>query len=156
MKKHAMLLAIALCAASPTSAQMMGGRNGPMMGGAMYDADCPMMGMMTMGQESRIDQRLGALKTQLAIKPEQDAAWTAYASAAKKNAEGMQDKHKSMMAGMQAKTPLERIDAHITAVEARGTLLKAMKPAMAALYESLTAEQKTKANTLLSGKGCMM
>jgi hypothetical protein len=142
MNKHAMFFAIALCAASPASAQMMGGRNGPMMGGAMHDADCPMMGMMTMGQESRIDQRLGALKTQLAIKPEQ--------------AEGMQDKHKSMMAGMQAKTPLERIDAHITAVEARGTLLKAMKPAMAALYETLNADQKTKANALLSGKGCMM
>lgn len=122
----------------------------------MHDADCPMMGMMTMGQESRIDQRLGAIKTQLAIKPEQDAAWTAYANAAKKKAEGMQGTHKSMMAGMQAKTPLERIHAHITAVEARGTLLKAMKPAMAALYETLSAEQMTKANALPSGKGCLM
>jgi LTXXQ motif family protein len=156
MNKPAMFLALALCAASPASAQMMGGRNGPMMGGAMRDADCPMMGMMAMGQENRIDQRLAALKAQIAIKPEQDTAWNAYASAAKKNAEGMQATHKSMMSGMQAKTPLERIDAHITAVEARGTLLKAMKPAMAALYEALSAEQKTKANTMLSGKGCMM
>ena len=156
MLKHTLMLTVALCVASPASAQMMGGRTGPMVGGAMRGADCPMMGMTTAGQESRIDQRLAAIKSQLAIKPEQEAAWAAYAAAAKKSAEATQAAQKSMMPMMQAKTPIERIDGHIAAVEQRGALLKAMKPAMTALYDALSAEQKTKANAVLSGRGCMM
>ena len=34
--------------------------------------------------------------------------------------------------------------------------MKEMKPTLASLYAVLTAEQKTKADQLLSGMGCMM
>lgn len=149
------VFAAAVMWTSPVSAQMFG-RGGPMMGGAMRDADCPMMGMMMSGQEKRVDERLNAIKTRLAIKPEQEAAWTAYTAAVRKNAESMQSAHQAMRPSMQGKTPIERIDGHLAAVETQATLLKSMKPVVIALYDSLSAEQKTKANALLAGKGCMM
>ena len=147
-------LLIAACS-NPAFAQMGMGRGGPMMGGMMGNADCPMMGMMMNGQEQRLEQRLDGLKKQLAITAAQETAWTAYAAAVKKNAEGMQGAHQTMRQAMAAKTPVERMDGHITAMDGRANLMKALKPALATLYDALTAEQKTKANGVLAGRGCM-
>jgi hypothetical protein len=148
--------ALLLASASyPADAQMGMGRGGPMKGGMMDNADCPMMGMMMNGQEQRLDQRLDGLKKQLGITTAQDAAWTAYAAAVKKNAEGMQGAHQTMRQGMTAKTPVERLDGHIAAMDGRANLMKALKPALMNLYESLTADQKAKANSALAGRGCM-
>jgi hypothetical protein len=160
VKSAIVLIGIALAAvASPTavSAQMGGGRGGmAMMGRGMMNQDCPMMGMMPAGQEARLEQRLNSLKTQLAIKPEQEAAWTAYVAAAKKTAEGAQGVHQTMRQSMGAKSPVERIDSHLTAIEGHANLLRIMKPALATLYDALSAEQKVKANAVLGGRGCMM
>jgi LTXXQ motif family protein len=156
MTKRMLIIAVAASLAATSGALAQMGRGGPMMGGGMMKQDCPMMGMMMPGQEGRLDQRLGALKTQLAIKPEQEAAWTAYVAAVKKNAEGMQGVHQTMRQSMQAKTPVERLDGHLAAVEGRANMLKTMKTALTPLYDALSAEQKTKANTVLGGQGCMM
>jgi hypothetical protein len=62
----------------------------------------------------------------------------------------------TMMKVMQAKSPVERLDAHISAMESRVTALKELKPSLATLYAALSDEQKKKADELLTGMGCMM
>ncbi len=80
----------------------------------------------------------------------------AYAAALRKNLEGMQSMHKSMMSATQAANPVERLDRHISAMDSRLQSLKEVKPALAALYAALSEDQKKKADDLLTGMGCMM
>ena len=82
--------------------------------------------------------------------------WEAYAAALKKNLQAMQAMRQTMMKVMEAKTPTERLDAHIAAMDGRLASLKEVKPALAALYAALSDEQKKKADQILTGMGCMM
>jgi LTXXQ motif family protein len=61
-----------------------------------------------------------------------------------------------MRAAFDAKTPVERLEAHLAAMESRTKVLKDVKPALARLYEALSADQKKKADDILTGMGCMM
>jgi len=137
---------------------MMGSDNGRgMMGGGgmmgMMGRGCPMMGGdMPMYREGRI----AFLKAELEVTEAQAKVWDAYADALKKNMQSMQDMHKTMMAARTGKTPVERLDARITAMEGRLQALKEIKPALVALYDALSDEQKKKADQLLTGMGCMM
>ena len=141
----------------PAVAQMgMGPGHGNMMGGHGMKHDCPMMGMMGSGREAQLEQRLGKLKQKLAVTAAQEPAWAAYAAAAQKNVEGHQGMHRAMMQSMDAKTPVERLDSQITAVETHLVLLKSLKSALGALYETLNADQKAEAGKALSSRGCMM
>ena len=119
--------------------------------------DCPMMGMMMGADTSTFAEgRIAFLKAELAITDAQKAAWEAYAAALKKNLQGMQAMRQTMMKVMEAKTPTERLDAHIAAMDGRLASLKEVKPALAALYAALSDEQKKKADQILTGMGCMM
>jgi hypothetical protein len=139
---------------------MAKGSGAMMMGNGMM-GDCPMMDRMSrkvrsmMGgdMQAMTDQRLATLKTQLAITPEQLATWDTYATALKKNATGMQAMRQTMTTGMSAKSPIERFDAQVTAMEARLTALKEVKPALSNLYTALSDEQKKKADKTVD---CMM
>lgn len=144
--------------------QMPGGMMGPgmmgrmmgggMMGPSMMDmmSNCPMMG----GGTSHAEGRIAFLMAELAITDAQNAAWEAYAAQIRKNLTGMQDMQKTMMSMMEAKSPVERIDARIAMMEKRAQALKEIKPALAALYTGLSADQQKKADQLLTGMGCMM
>jgi hypothetical protein len=138
---------------------MMGpGGMGNMMQGDMMGRDCPMMGMM-MGSGTgspHADGRVAFLKAELKITEAQQTAFDAYAAALKKNLEGMQAMRASMMERMKATSPGERLDAHVTAMEARLSSLKAMKEPLAKLYAVFTDEQKKTADQILTGMGCMM
>jgi len=68
----------------------------------------------------------------------------------------MQGMWQSMRVVFEGDTPVERLDAHITTMESRVSALKAIKPALSNLYAALNADQKKKANELLTGVGCMM
>lgn len=129
---------------------------GMMQGGGMMEmgmmGNCPMMG----GTEAHVEGRIAFLKAELAITDQQKEAWEAYAAAIKKNLEGMKAMRETMMKVMQAKSPVERLDAHISAMENRVTTLKELKPALGTLYAGLSDEQKKKADELLTGIGCMM
>jgi hypothetical protein len=167
----AALVAVGMLATgTPLTAQQpgMGMRDMPMGRGMMGDmpmrrgmmgmmGDCPMMGMM-MGDETSpfAEGRIAFLKAELAISDAQKAAWEAYAAALKKNLQGMQAMRQTMMNVMDAKTPVERLDAHIAAMDGRLGSLKEVKPALAALYVALSEEQKKKADQILTGMGCMM
>jgi hypothetical protein len=119
--------------------------------------DCPMMGMM-MGTDTSTfaEGRIAFLKAELAITDAQKGVWDTYAAALKKNLQGMQAMRQTMGKVMEAKTPVERLDAHIAAMDGRLASLKEVKPALAALYGALSDEQKKKADQILTGMGCMM
>ncbi len=132
---------------------MMGGMMGGMQGGGMMGMrNCPMMG----GAAAHAEGRIAFLKAELAVTDQQKGAWDAHAAAVKKNLEGMQAMRETMMKVMQAKSPVERLDARITAMEGRLGALKEMKPALTNLYAALSDDQKKKADELMTGMGCMM
>ena len=56
----------------------------------------------------------------------------------------------------EAKTPADRLDAQIAAMDSRIVALKEIKPALTKLYAVLSDEQKKKADQVLTGMGCMM
>ena len=156
----ALLTAGLLTTATPLSAQQPGmGTDGMPMGRDMMRmmGDCPMMGMMMGADTSTFAEgRIAFLKAELAITDAQKAAWEAYAAALKKNLQAMQAMRQTMMKVMEAKTPTERLEAHIAAMDGRLASLKEVKPALAALYAALGDEQKKKADQILTGMGCMM
>ena len=136
-----------------------------MMGG------CPMMGMMgqsgmqgmmgqgmpgMMGQgmgpsniNAQLEGRLAYLKAELDITDAQATAWKEYAGALKARISGMQSMHQEMMAAMQAGTALDRVKAHAKMMESMVANMKAVTPALEALYKVLSDEQKKKADQLL-------
>lgn len=128
-----------------------------MMGMMRMMGACPMMGM-TMGADTSAfaEGRIAFLKAELAITDAQKGAWETYAAALKKNLQGMQAMRETMGKVMEAKTPVERLDAHIAAMDSRLASLKEVKPALAGLYGTLNDEQKKKADQILTGMGCMM
>ncbi len=146
-----------------TGGGMMGsGKAGDMMGKGgmmgMMGANCPMMGMM-MGGGGDMPMhgagRVAFLKAELAITDAQAKVWDSYADTLKMNMQSMQDMHK-MMAAKTGKTSVERLDTRITAMEGRLQALKDIKPKLVALYDTLSDDQKKKADELLTGMGCMM
>lgn len=129
-----------------------------MMGHRMMGGECPMMGMMTGSGEMPAygEGRIAFLKAELAITDKQQSQWEGYATALKKNFSQMQNMRQSMMTAMSAKTPVERLDAHLSAMEGRVAILKEIKPKLEQLYGVLSDDQKKKADQLLTGMGCMM
>ncbi len=145
----------------PSNAQQpgMGMRDMPMGRGGMMGmrGDCPMMGMTMGGDMSTFAEgRVAFLKAELAITDAQKAVWETYAAALKKNLQGMLAMRQTMMKVMEAKTPVDRLDAHISAMDGRLSSLKEVKPALNALYAALSTEQQKKADQILTEMGCMM
>lgn len=102
------------------------------------------------------DGRIAFLKAELAITDAQMTAWNAYADALRKNFDSMKGMRQAMKATFDAKTPMERLDAHIAAMDARLKSLQQIKPTLAGLYSTLSDPQKKKADELMTGMGCMM
>lgn len=138
----------------PPGGMMGPGMMGRMMGNGRTDmmAGCKMAG----GGPVHTEGRIAFLRAELGVTDPQKAVWDVYAAQIKKNLQSMQDMQKMMAVMMEAKTPLERIDARISVMDKRAQALKEIKPALAALYAALSAEQKGKADQILTEMGCMM
>ena len=143
------LMAIAAAIAtvpSKTHAQrpyggMMGGySSGGMMGGPGYGygmmgnygpgmmGGCPMMGATADGKISTFAAgRIAFLKAELGITDAQKSAWDAYAVTINGNLQSMQGMWQTMKTVVEAKTPADRLDAQITAMESRVAALKEVK-----------------------------
>jgi hypothetical protein len=121
-----------------------------MMGG------CPMTAGTDGPASMFAEGRVAFLKAELAITDAQKGVWDAYADALKRNLASMQGMRETMRTVFEAKTPVERLDAHIAAMDTRLAALKDIKPALVNLYAALSADQKKKADELLTGMGCMM
>lgn len=154
-----LLPALAQTTVPGTGAGMMGQAGQGMMGGGMIGPD--MMGMgpgMMMGQEdvkAMVEGRLAYVKTALSITEEQVTAWKAYEDAARADVQSMQAVHQAMMTAMQSGSAIDRMQTHITMMQARLDALKALEPAAETLYKALTPEQQKKADTLLGMSGMM-
>jgi hypothetical protein len=145
--------------------EMMGQGGQGMMGGGMMGEGMMGPGMMSgmgagmmMGQEdlkAMVEGRLAYVKTALSITEEQATAWKAYEDAARADVQSMQTVHQAMMTAMQSGSAIDRMQTHITMMQARLDALKALKPAAETLYQALTPEQKKKADTLFGMSGMM-
>jgi hypothetical protein len=133
---------------SPAGAGMMGMMG--MMGG------CPMFATPDGPTSTFAEGRIAFLKAELAITDAQKDVWDAYAAAIKHNFQSMQSMRQVMKTVFEAKTPVERLDAHINAMNSRVSALRDIKPALEKLYSALSADQKKKADELLTAMGCMM
>ena len=127
----------------------------PGMMGTMHD--CPMMGM-AIGSDTKtpVAERITSLRNELGITDAQKTAWDDYAATLTTNLQGTQAMRQTMMKVMEAKTPVERLDARVAAMDVHLASMKALKPSLALLYAALSDQQKTKADHILAGKGCMM
>lgn len=136
---------------------MGGGMMGHGMGGGMMGGGCPMMGMGRDGDASTFAEgRIAFIKAELAVTDAQKDVWETYAAALRKNLESMQHMRAAMMGATRPASPVERLDLHISTMESRLQALKEVKPALAALYATLSEDQKKSAEGLLTGMGCMM
>lgn len=137
---------------------MMGKGGMGRMGGGMMGGNCPMMGMMAGSddQETHASGRVAFIKAELGITPAQQAVFDAYAAALTKNLDSMHAMRATMMSSMQSGTPVDRLEAHVSAMEGRLIALKEVKPALASFYDALDEAQKKKADKILTGMGCMM
>jgi hypothetical protein len=122
----------------PMMGGMMGqGMMGPGMG--MMMGSGPMMGLM-MGTGPMMEGRLAYLKAELGITDAQTSAWDDY----------------GMIKAMHSGNAVDRLDAHVKAMESMVESLKALKPPTVALYAVLSDDQKKKADQLLGGCCGMM
>ncbi len=130
---------VALAVAAVTYAQPFSGMGtGAGLGMGMGPAHGRMAGV---DHANIVDSRLADLKTQLNITTAQDAAWQAFADAAKQQVTGMQ----AMRAQMQAEsgTAPERMAQRASAMQQRAEGMTSMSKALGGLYAVLTPEQKT-------------
>jgi len=119
----------------PGGGNMMGGGGGGM-GGMGMPGSCADM-----------------LKQGLAITDVQKGVWDAYAAALKdmpSSFSGLKDTLTAAFSGGHGKSSVEQLDAQITAAENRVKALKDLRPKLAALYASLSSDQKKKADQMLS------
>lgn len=129
------------------------------MGRGMMDlmSGCSIMGVSNEGQSSAfIDSRIAFIRAELGITEAQESAWDAYADAIKMNLQSMQDMRQTMQTVFEAKTPVERLDAHLAIMQSRTNALGEVKLPLVKLYDTLGVEQKKKADAILTGMGCMM
>lgn len=131
-------------------------QSGPMLG--TMGGDCPTMGAIMYGEDvpSYSEGRIAFLRTELTIKESQKSVWDAYAEALRGNFQSLHEMRQAMKPNTSAMTPVERLDAHLKAVQGRVKALETVKGPLAALYESLTVDQRKKADRLITQMGCLM
>ena len=91
------------------------------------------------------------LRSELVITDVQKGVWEAFAAVQKRTPSGLQPVKESLMTAITGgKTSVEQIDAQIAATENRLKALKELRPTVVALYAALNADQKKKADQMLS------
>ena len=145
--RAAIWAALVFGGASLAAAQDQSEKTLGMMGDRMM-ANCPMMG----GTPKTAD----AIKTELGITDAQKSVWEGFAVAQLKAKVGVQEMQQSMKSMMDAKSPVERLDARLAALELHLNSVREFKLPLEALYSALTEEQKKKADTLLADVACRM
>jgi LTXXQ motif family protein len=101
------------------------------------------------------EERLNALKTELAITDTQKKVWDDYVAAVKTAVDSMRASHGQMMKADIPATLPERIALHESMMATRLGVMKSTDAATLALYQTLDAAQKRKADDLIMGMGMM-
>jgi hypothetical protein len=94
--------------------------------------------------------KLAFLKSLLGISEAQSGPWNAFAEAVRAQAKSMaESRQKRMPAPGQSKVTLPQwVDLHLETMEEHLGALKKIKPALDALYQALTPEQRQKVDQL--------
>ena len=141
---------------APMMGNMGTGGWGPgMMGHSSMGAGMMGPGMM-IGSGPMMQGQLTYLKAELGITDAQKAAWQAYVNAVQARSSIMQEMRTRMMQAWKSGTALDRMDAHFQAMQSMLDSMKAVRPATETLYNTLTDNQKKKADLLLGNGCCMM
>lgn len=135
-------LAVAIASASAVSAGAGDAQQGPRGG---YMGGPGMMGDPG-NWTAAIDNQLRALHKELGITQAQETAWQAYAAAARGRVAVMAAHHLAGPAGMS-------YQGHFAHMQAGVQQMAAMSKAATQLYEALSPEQRTKADSLLGNRG---
>jgi hypothetical protein len=110
-----------------------------------------MSGRAMMGRSGQLDEspadidaRLALLHDALAVTPAQEDAWSAYATAARADAQTMTSMHASMVGFMrsQATTAPDWLDIHRNMMRARVDALDTLAEAVDAFYAELSESQQ--------------
>jgi hypothetical protein len=116
------------------------------------------MGMMGMegAPESRLEARLAFVKSELAISAAQEPAWQAYAAALRAEGGPASMHRHGMQQAMAGDLDFPaRFDAHVKRLATELSSLEAVRDEATALYRQLNADQKRKADRLLTMTLCM-
>jgi hypothetical protein len=105
--------------------------------------------------DALLDERLAELKKELGVGDAQEDAWKAYAEAIKNRFTTMQGMHDSMHKTMTEGSAMERMEIRVSIMENMLDSMKALVPAVKALYEALPNDKKTSADNLLGGCGML-
>jgi hypothetical protein len=133
-------------------------------GPGMRMGDCPMMGGMSgmggmgmggMGGMGGMagDLSFDVLRSELGITEAQRGDFNAYADAMGKHLARMRAMHETMRETRNTGTAPERLERRITMFEQHAAALKDLKGPLTAVYNSLSDEQKRKADGALFGCG---
>lgn len=135
----------------------MMGQDSPMGLRGMMGMGCPAIASGADGRAATFAEgRIAFLKAELKITDAQKDVWEAYAQSLRNNLETMKGMHQTMLAALEAKNSVERLDVHIAAMETRLSALKQMQPALSKLHSALDEGQRRIADEVLTGMGCMM
>jgi LTXXQ motif family protein len=160
----AMVLGVAGLAAAAASAHPYGHGPGPGIHGGMMGwgpgggaGFGPGAGMGPRGYgpggfanpSAAAETRLNALKSELKITSGQEAAWQAFAGAAKEQAESMQGWRTAIQGSTPS--PVERMELRTKVMKERLAQAEKSNAAFKNLYAELSPEQKTLANERLGG-----
>jgi hypothetical protein len=133
-------------AACPMGASATSLRGRFMMGPGMMGGPEMMMGDVRGWNADSVDAQLDDLNSELAITPDQEDAWNAYAAAARADAQvtaSMRATMASFMEHAATTTAPAWLDAHRTMMRTRADSLDALATAADALYAALDDLQKT-------------
>jgi hypothetical protein len=142
---------------APTGSQMM---MGPMAGCPMGSGPHGVMGGHTTGpgmmrspstghmgdrlDAAAVDAQLTKLHDELGIRADQEELWTAYAAAARADAQSMASMHASVTSFMQrqSRTAPDWLGVHRDMMQARADSLSSLAGAVDALYAVLDSDQR--------------
>ena len=99
--------------------------------------------------DARVEGRLAYAKTLLGINDDQAAAWKAYEDVSRANVQRLQAAHQAVVAAEQSGSTINRMRAQTGEMQARLDARKALQPVTEDLYQSLTPEQKERADAVL-------
>ena len=133
----------------PMMMNMMGAMM-KMMGGGGGRTGMGGMDMSGMGMTERIEGRIAFLHAELQISDGQSKVWNDFAGALRNNAKLLKEANMPMMADASAPQLLAQLDSQERILGARLEGIRAMKAALAALYEALTPDQRKTADELLA------
>jgi hypothetical protein len=126
----------------------MAGMDMPQMMQMMQNMRAMQSGMMGGGMTEHVEGRIAFLRTELAIAPAQERAWSRFADALRQQANQMRGAM-AMGGGAQAGTLTARLEAEERMLAARLNSVRAARATLGDLYASLSPAQKAKADELV-------